>query len=237
MLIAVLLAAALFCWPPGRPRRPRRRVLGHGRIPWTTSLVGPATGLLGWFAGGPLVAAAFALLGWTVTAVVAGAVRDRSDARAAETTEQAVGALLRELRAGSSPEVALRAVLVEYPGSPALVAVLDDAVTDDPVAQRLRDSAALSTGLGLPWSGVLVAVADDLRVQSRIRVARAAAMAGPRLSGWVLAALPVVGIGLGYGMGTDPLRVLLHSGPGQLLMLVGAGLTSGGLWWVRRIAR
>lgn len=200
-------------------------------------MAGPGVGVLGWLAGGPMVAAATALLGWTVTAVLTGAVRDRAASRSAETTEQAVGALLRELRAGASPEGALRAVLTEYPGSPALASVLDDADTDDPVAQRLRDSSALSTGLGLPWSGVLAAVADDLRVQSRIRVARTAAMAGPRLSGWVLAALPAVGIGLGYGMGTDPLQVLLHSGPGQVLMLVGACLTSGGLWWVRRIAR
>lgn len=236
MLSLVAVAAALWCWPTGRPWRSGALPAGR-RIRWSAGLVGPFAGGVGWFTVGPVVGAAAALLGWTLSAMVSGALRDREELRSADATEQAVGALLRELRAGATPEAALRSVLVEYPGSRALAAVLAEEDSPDPVARRLRDSAALSTRLGLPWSGVLAAVADDLRVRSRIRVARTAAMAGPRLSGWVLAALPVVGIGLGYGMGTDPLQVLVDTGPGRVLLLVGVCLTSAGLWWVRRIAR
>jgi len=66
---------------------------------------------------------------------------------------------------------------------------------------------------------------------------RAGQVAGPRVSGYVMAALPVLGLLLGAGMGADPLKVLAHSGIGAVLLVVGVTLTCAGLLWSARIVR
>jgi tight adherence protein B len=66
---------------------------------------------------------------------------------------------------------------------------------------------------------------------------QAAEVAGPRLSGYLLAALPVLGLLLGTGMGADPVAVLVSTGLGQVLLVVGVGLSCAGLRWIARIVR
>ena len=51
----------------------------------------------------------------------------------------------------------------------------------------------------------------------------------------LLAGLPVLGIGLGAGMGADPLRVLIGTVPGQLALLTGVGLEALGVLWTSRV--
>jgi tight adherence protein B len=60
-------------------------------------------------------------------------------------------------------------------------------------------------------------------------------MAGPRASGAVLAALPVVGIGLGQLMGAAPLDVLLNTGIGQGLLAIGTVLACVGVLWIAKL--
>ena len=60
-------------------------------------------------------------------------------------------------------------------------------------------------------------------------------MAGPQLSGYLLTALPAFGLFLGAAMGAAPLTVLLHTGLGQLLLVVGVSLSCAGLAWIGRI--
>ncbi|CAM5487353.1 Type II secretion system protein GspF domain-containing protein OS=Streptomyces tendae OX=1932 GN=F3L20_01515 PE=4 SV=1 [Streptomyces tendae] len=53
----------------------------------------------------------------------------------------------------------------------------------------------------------------------------------------MLAGLPVLGLLLGVALGSDPLRVLLHTGAGLGCLLAGGVLESVGVWWVARIVR
>ena len=83
---------------------------------------------------------------------------------------------------------------------------------------------------------MLERVAADLSVQREHDAAVAAALAGPRSSAAVLAALPVLGVLLGIAMDADPLGLLLATPAGQLLCLVGVGFDVLGLLWTRRLA-
>lgn len=59
--------------------------------------------------------------------------------------------------------------------------------------------------------------------------------AGPRATTWVLCLLPVAGIALGTAVGASPLRVLLHTTLGVVLVAAAALLDLCGVLWVRRI--
>jgi tight adherence protein B len=50
-----------------------------------------------------------------------------------------------------------------------------------------------------------------------------------------MAALPLMGILLGAGMGVNPVAVLLGSPLGNLLLVVGVALMCAGLLWSARI--
>ena len=51
----------------------------------------------------------------------------------------------------------------------------------------------------------------------------------------MLAALPVVGLGLGAGLGADPFAWLLRTGPGLAVLAVGIALEVVGVLWSWRI--
>jgi tight adherence protein B len=52
----------------------------------------------------------------------------------------------------------------------------------------------------------------------------------------LLALLPLVGLAMGWALGADPLRVLLHTTAGAACLVVGGLLEVAGLCWSRRIA-
>jgi tight adherence protein B len=52
----------------------------------------------------------------------------------------------------------------------------------------------------------------------------------------MLALLPLVGIGFGMMLGSDPLAWLLGTTPGRLCLLAGLVLTAAGTLWTGRIA-
>jgi tight adherence protein B len=60
-------------------------------------------------------------------------------------------------------------------------------------------------------------------------------MAGPEASAAVLACLPVFGVLLGELSGAHPLHVLTSTGPGQVLLVLGAFFISAGLLWSARL--
>ncbi|MCQ4081155.1 type II secretion system F family protein [Streptomyces sp. RB6PN25] len=87
-------------------------------------------------------------------------------------------------------------------------------------------------------------LADGLdRVAAALRAERdqleelRAALAGPRSTAAMLALLPVFGLVLGWTMGAQPLRVLLHTPSGQVCLAVGVVLEGLGLLWTSSIAR
>ncbi|GGM05347.1 type II secretion system F family protein [Nakamurella endophytica] len=110
----------------------------------------------------------------------------------------------------------------------------------DPVttaAARLTGAWVLAARHGVPWSRLVETTADDLEEAVRSEDAARAQSAGPRMSGYVLAVLPALGLLLGAGMGADPVHVLLRTPIGGVLLLAGTALTCAGLAWTARIVR
>jgi tight adherence protein B len=64
-----------------------------------------------------------------------------------------------------------------------------------------------------------------------------AELAAPRSTGKLMAALPLVGVGLGYLLGGRPLEWLVAGPPGWACLLLGLLLAAAGVLWIERLAR
>lgn len=158
--------------------------------------------------------------------------------------------LNRELRAGADPLIAVDGAGRACRGAGARVlgrlAVLmrsgsdneptgGGAEPEDRALDVLRSGWLLSRRHGVAFGRVVSGIADELSDEVTGEQARAAQLAGPRLSGYVMAGLPLMGLLLGAGMGVDPVGVLLGSAAGHLLLMVGVALMCAGLLWSARI--
>ncbi len=88
---------------------------------------------------------------------------------------------------------------------------------------------------GAPLSGLLTSLSNGLRDSSDAARARTAAFAGAKSTARVLMALPLFAVALGYAMGANPLRVLLTSPHGALMLGAGIALTALGYAWMNRM--
>lgn len=221
---------------------------------WPLSALAAATGLLMWGPVGALVACGAGLGGRRALAVVRSAA-EREELTAAVSS--LCGVLAAELRAGRPPEVALALAAEDVP--PPLAGTLQRAVLSTrlggDVPTALDAAAAATTGvrarmlrqLGTCWqvagrtgaglAGVVDALAGDLQARERLRLETNAALAGPRTTAWLLAALPAVGIAMAAGFGAAPARVLLRTPAGLACLVVGIGLDLLGVLWTRRLVR
>ena len=100
---------------------------------------------------------------------------------------------------------------------------------------RLRVGWLLSRRCGVAYSPLIDGLAAELSDAMAGDSRRAGEVAGPRMSGYVMAGLPVMGLLLGVGMGADPFGVLLNTAVGRVLLVVGVLLTCAGLLWSARI--
>lgn len=253
--------------PRGGAGLPGRRRSGSGRTSTAATdrvrrVVRCAAVLLGGLLVGiatdPAVGVAAAMLGGTVTALVRGELRQVRIRRERLVVLAGLRALAREVRAGAAPEAAVWATAEAHPGAGRAamdmlaaampladplgwwVARPDRSATGPVVGQVMGPLLAgweLAGRFGVPWAGLLDALTADVAEQVRLDEDRQTALAGPRFSGYVLAALPGLGVLLGTGMGADPLHVLLATGPGGVMTVVGVGLTCLGLSWTARIVR
>jgi tight adherence protein B len=174
---------------------------------------------LGFDAAFPLLpAVAGAVAGATAAAALGRAAGDRARRRADAHLVEAIGSLAADLRAGQQPAEALERITGPARQHRAVAAVWT-------VSQRS----------GAPAAAVLDRVEQDLRARQEQRREVAAALAGARSTGTLLAVLPLLGIGLGAGMGARPLTVLLAQPRGQLVLIVGVLLEALGLLWTSRI--
>lgn len=263
LVVACLtLAAGVVGWParPGRAR-PRRVLAGLRRplhpaappssrwerlrrLPAVTrpgprelaavvaALVGAATGLAGPVAG--LLVAGYT--GLAARGLHRYRLRQASAAARADLLEQ-LAVAAGNLRAGLPPVAALA---VGRPGDgPADSSPSDlppaDAVA--PLRERLAAAVRLAERTGAPLADVLERLEVDGRSADRARAATAGQVAGARATTWLLAGLPVGGIGLGYAIGADPLSVLLHTPVGAVCAVTAVGLQLVGLAWSARITR
>lgn len=161
-----------------------------------------------------------------------------------DQTLGAISVLASELSAGHSPEASLinvgsqvwpLAYTAAGAGSDTILALTLDARA----RPELRSLAAcwqvgLNSGAGLGASISQLYIA--LRAQQEVRAHLEAELAGPRATAVTLGFLPVIGIGLGYTLGAEPLTWFFSGLLGLGTLLVGLALTLSGLWWTSRIA-
>ncbi|MGC4768045.1 hypothetical protein ACLQ25_03550 [Micromonospora sp. DT44] len=199
-----------------RARRSPRRVL------LLAGLVGAGVGAV---SGGPVAAVAMAGYG---TLAIRALLRWRTNRQVELNRRRGLDllcGLAADLRAGSPVPPALEIASV----AGASMAGVD----------RLRDltSAAvrLADRTGAPLAELIERIEADARATDRGLAAAAAQAAGARATAWLLAALPIGGIGLGYGIGVDPLAVLLHDTVGGVCAVLAVALQIVGLFWAERL--
>lgn len=90
---------------------------------------------------------------------------------------------------------------------------------------------------GAPAAAIFDGIGDGLLAQIAESDEREIALAGPRTTARVLAALPLIGLLLGAVLGVNTLGVLLGTGPGIACLLAGAGFWWAGRTWTARLVR
>ncbi|MET8039545.1 hypothetical protein ABZU25_01625 [Micromonospora sp. NPDC005215] len=185
-------------------------------------LVGLLAGGVGAVVGGPVAAVAVggyaALAG---RAVLRWRVNRGAERRRRRGLDQLCG-LAADLRAGLPVQHAIEAATDGWDGS-------------DRLRQLTAAAVRLADRTGAPLAELVERIEADARATDRGLAAAAAQAAGARATAWLLAALPVGGIGLGYAIGVDPVAVLLHSSVGGVCAVVAVALQVVGLLWTERL--
>jgi tight adherence protein B len=101
---------------------------------------------------------------------------------------------------------------------------------------RLAACWRVAAGAGSALAPALDRIADGLQDEIDVGLDIVAALAGPRATVRLLAALPVVGLLLGTVIGADPVGFLVGSPIGLGCLISAAILDLAGLAWARRIA-
>jgi tight adherence protein B len=187
----------------------------------------PVSATVSLFAGGTggLIAGVYTA---TAVAVVANRYLERNRVAVFERGLDAIARLAAELRAGADPEIAI---------DRALPVVREAGADPARLATRVTAAATVAEQTGAPLSDLLDRLEADATAAARVRAAASAHAAGARATAWLLAALPLAGVALGFAIGTDPLRVLLHTPVGAASALLAVGLQVAGLVWIRRLGR
>ncbi len=237
--ILLLLAAVSAAWPA---RRSLDRLRAPGpvrRLPVDPALLRSHVAELAnvrpprLIAVGSLVAAGAGLIlgGW-VAAVVAAAytalairgvvrrARRRREAAARSRSLDDLCSLSADLRAGLPPAAAGRG---------------GGAGADPRIANLTAAVWRLAERTGAPAADLVERIEADARAADRAKASAAAQAAGAQATAMLLAALPAGGIALGYSIGADPLRILLHTGLGAACALGAVLLQCAGLLWADRL--
>ncbi|SDU78766.1 tight adherence protein B [Arcanobacterium phocae] len=93
----------------------------------------------------------------------------------------------------------------------------------------------MSQGTGAPVADVLDSCANGITEAGEAVAARDIALAGPQTSAFMLAFLPIAGIGFGTLLGAHPIEFFVSSLAGFGVLVLGLGTECAGLWWVRRL--
>jgi tight adherence protein B len=195
---------------------------------------------------GPVLGVTTGLVVAVGTHLIVGALHRRAAERSTAELLAALRLVVAEVTAGASAEAVLR-VAAEmdtsrastYRAAAGALREGGDAgavLAADRTLRGFGSAWTVAAVTGAPVAAVLERVAADVSARREHDAAVSAALAGPRSSAAVLAALPVLGILLGLGMDADPVGFLLGTPTGQLMCLVGVGLDVAGLLWTRRLA-
>ena len=90
---------------------------------------------------------------------------------------------------------------------------------------------------GAPMTDSLMRLIHSVRDQQRRQRTLAQETASTKATAVVLAALPILGILMGLGLGLNPLTWFLHTTLGALCLVTGVGLEVLGWLWVRLLMR
>lgn len=101
--------------------------------------------------------------------------------------------------------------------------------------QQLLACWRVSETTGAPLGLLLENLAAHCENDTDAYEARTSAFAGPKATGTILSWLPLLGLGLGILMGTNPLAFLLGSVPGVLIGALGVGLAIYGRRWTSHL--
>ena len=159
---------------------------------------------------------------------------------------RALATLAAELEAGQPPREALRRAAGDPPAWPRalaslrfdgdVAAALEADGDDRPVLAHLAACWRVATESGTGLAAAVARLAESARTAEDARVDLEGQLAGPRATARLLALLPVVGIGFGVLLGSDPLGWLLTEPLGRICLGLGVLLTAAGAWWTGRIA-
>ncbi|ALG83513.1 type II secretion system F family protein [Gordonia phthalatica] len=258
MIAAVFLmalAGVVVLWPVPEVHRRLASVAGvsergpGGRWdPWTAVWAGPVAAVVTF---GPAPAIAAMLVAGLVTrqrrraeraAEADRDLRNLTAALAVMGAELSVGApVVQACRAAASElvsadgdgpvglELSRMAARAELGGTPGIASTTSAAV------RRFAEAWSTSLRYGLPIGDVLAALRADLVARQEFAARTRAGLAGPRATAGVLAGLPILGLLLGEAMGAGPVGVLLRTSVGGILLVIGTGLSVGGVLWSARI--
>lgn len=164
---------------------------------------------------------------------------------------QALVLLDADLRAGASPQVALSSALNVAPsgycahtlaacrGTGEIAAGLQaDSREHGEITWALLGSCwAVSERYGASLSTMLRHVLGVCRQQRRAEQQLRAQLAAPQAGAKLLAGLPILGLGLGFLLGANPISWLLGSAVGLAVLVIAICFEGAGLWWVSRIVK
>jgi tight adherence protein B len=225
-------------------RRPRRLV----------ALFALAASVVGWILGGPVAALVSTVYGALAARALGRRIANQRDTAARARHLDDLCALAADLRAGLPPATAaeLHANLQTPPqddphsgnalGAEAVVAhAARTAVSKRAIHSELRITELtaavwrLAEHTGAPAADLVERIEADARAADRAKASAAAQSAGAQATALLLAALPLGGIALGYAIGADPLRVLLHTPLGAACAAGAVLLQCAGLFWADRL--
>ncbi|GAA3994903.1 type II secretion system protein [Allokutzneria multivorans] len=206
--------------------------------------------LLAGVGGGIAVAA----LAWTGVRQLRRHRFERRQRAAACGLAEALELVVGELRSGAHPASAVADVAadVDPEAQKALQAIastarlggdvraaVDRLALEDPlrgpVLKQFGEAWSTAENHGVPLAELVEALYRDLSQRVRFAHQVEARMAGPRATASVLACLPVLGLLLGEAMGAAPLAVLVRTGVGQVLLVIGSALMCAGVTWSARL--
>ncbi|MBK8448006.1 MAG: type II secretion system F family protein [Micropruina sp.] len=256
-LTGLLLAAAVLIWRPSTPwarlraRAPALRTPPRLRlVPLLVAAVVTAATLGGLLAAerglvlGFSGAASLAIVTWTS----AHARRARRRARARDEVARGCSELAALLRAGHPPGRALQVVAQSTPlfAEPAAHVRVGGDLAEALQRVGARPGCHGLNGLAGAWriaehtGASMTAFLDDLagHLVAERDLGRSVdtELAAARLTGRLLALLPLVGITLGYVVGGDPMQFLISSTPGLACLAIGTALAVAGVVWSEKLA-
>ncbi|WP_243635558.1 type II secretion system F family protein [Kocuria tytonicola] len=156
-------------------------------------------------------------------------------AAGSDPTRRWIARVCREVAAAAQVGVPVSTALAQFARRPAPVGDRMLSATARSVCAQLAACWEISERSGASLAQTLSGVAQSLESQLDAQAARESALAGPRVTVRTLSWLPVLALGLGVLMGTDPVTTLLTTVWGRVALAAGAALSIAGRLWTRTL--